>query len=468
MGALLVLVFCLGVTNRVVAQREEEIDPALLAQLQELDALAAEVEDLTAAFEQWRHTPLLKQPITSSGTLRALPGRSRWDTAEPFASVMVIETDRLSIYYPDDHLLEVYPLEARMGELAASPLVRLADWLELFTIRSALAEDLSEPFRQAVGVDDPDRPCVLVQLTPRDEEMAALVPELVVVIDAQTGLSRAMAWSGQEGERTEVVFRDIRPGTGPSIDTLAGYPGLVAGILPRGTLDIDNNDVNAEYHAVTLVFVEHALATRDQRTVAIDAIRAAVADVPGVTLTGMTVIGHDVELAVRTDLPLLLGVAACVIALWLGVCLRNVSDTAMALMPVTVGLLLTFAVMLVAGVGLNLLNLVALPLLAGLGIDDGVFLVAMTRDARRRGAGRAELLRELASSAQAVTLTSATTALAFGSLVLTGVPAIRSLGIVMAIGIFACWGVTLVALTPLLVRPRRLGPDSSQNTGAPS
>ena len=117
----------------------------------------------------------------------------------------------------------------------------------------------------------------------------------------------------------------------------------------------------------------------------------------------------------------------------------------------TLGLVITFAVMRVTGIGLNLLNLVALPLLIGLGIDDGVFMVSIARSCRREQQTRDQLLDRLASSAQAITLTTVTTALAFGSLTLTAVPAMRALGVVMAIGMVACWAVTVGLLAPLLV-----------------
>lgn len=234
-GVLLGLAVCLCVAAPALSRAEAPTDPALLAELEALDALAAEVEDLTAVFEQSRHTPLLRRPIISSGTLRALPGRSRWDTDEPFASVMVIETDRLSVYYPEDGVLEVYPLEQRLGELAASPLARLADWLAHFTLERASAESLPESLRDAAGVGDADRPSVLVRLTPKDDDLAAMIPSIVVVLDASTGLSRAMAWSGQEGERTEVVFSGVRTDTGLVGEDLAlDVPEQTRVVYPLG------------------------------------------------------------------------------------------------------------------------------------------------------------------------------------------------------------------------------------------
>lgn len=239
----------------------------------------------------------------------------------------------------------------------------------------------------------------------------------------------------------------LNPGSGPDLATLRRYPAFADALLP--------SDMQAgrdePLQAISIVSLTHPLDDRYDRDAAISAMRASLGDVPGITLTGMPVVGHDIERAVKRDLSRLLVIASVVVTLWLLLCFRSLRDTASALLPVTSGLVVLFAIMLLTGTGLNLINLIALPLLAGLGVDDGVFLVSIARDARRRGLDRAGLITALASSAQAVTLTSATTALAFGSLVLTGVPAIRSLGIVMAVGIGACLLLSLVALAPLLV-----------------
>lgn len=238
----------------------------------------------------------------------------------------------------------------------------------------------------------------------------------------------------------------LRANSGPSLSTLYGYNELAKPFLP--TNDVQDGK---RHFALTHIALAHPLDNRPERDAAIHAIRDALGDLPGVTLSGMPVVGHDIERTVREDLSRLLLVAGVAVTVWLLICFRSPRDTAAALLPVSGGLLMLFAVMLVAGVGLNLINLIALPLLAGLGVDDGVFLVSIARRARRQTLRRAELIQELTASAQAISLTSMTTALAFGSLTFTAVPAIRSLGIVMAVGIAACLLLSVFALAPLLV-----------------
>lgn len=244
----------------------------------------------------------------------------------------------------------------------------------------------------------------------------------------------------------------LDPADGPTLDTLAKYPDLSAGLLPRNVPTADT--APAGYQAVSFVSINHTMQTRQQRGEVIDTIREVLADVPGATLTGLTVVGHDVEAQVRSELPRLLIIAGLGALVWIGLCYRNLRDLMLAVLPVTLGLIITFAIMRLTGIGLNLLNLVALPLLIGLGIDDGLFMVSIARSCRQQNQSRDERLNNLASSAQAITMTTVTTVLAFGSLCLTAVPAMRGLGVVMAIGMVACWVVTVGLLAPLLMMNR--------------
>lgn len=215
-----------------------ETSPQLMEQLRQLGAKAAEVIDLESRFVQRRYAPLLRKPIESDGTVRARAGVSRWDTQEPYASVMLIERGRLSLYDPERRVLEVYPLERRLGELAASPIPRLATWVEHFAIESVEANALSDQMREEAGVDDEARPSVLVRLTPKDAALAEQVGLIVAVIDVESGLSRAMVWSSGEGERTEIVFADTRINSGLKPEDLAiELPDGTRVVYPAGPVE---------------------------------------------------------------------------------------------------------------------------------------------------------------------------------------------------------------------------------------
>ena len=69
-----------------------------------------------------------------------------------------------------------------------------------------------------------------------------------------------------------------------------------------------------------------------------------------------------------------------------------------------------------------------------------------------RGPARQRLLSELGTGCYAVVMCAATTVLGFGSLVTTSVPAVRSLGLVVGMGVLGCLYATLFALAALLLR----------------
>lgn len=102
----------------------------------------------------------------------------------------------------------------------------------------------------------------------------------------------------------------------------------------------------------------------------------------------------------------------------------------------TLGAVLGF--MSLTGLQLNMSNCVGVPFLLGIGVDAGIHLAAHLRRAGRDAKG--------GSAAVAVWRTSATTALAFGSLCTAEVPGIASLGVLMMIGVTMAFATSTLAL----------------------
>lgn len=238
----------------------------------------------------------------------------------------------------------------------------------------------------------------------------------------------------------------------PGIAGLGEYPGLAAAFLATPRPDSAGSDsigVVRGAAALTYVHLARPPETRDHRDAVIRAIRQALDDVAGATLTGLSVIAGDTEHGIRRELSRLLGVAAGAVAIWLLLFFRSIRAAALALLPAAFGTLCLLAVMRLTGTKLNMINLIALPLLVGIGVDDGIFLVSIAR-ARRRDRG--DVAQGLSAACHAVMMTSVTTTLTFGTLAFTSTPAIQSLGRIMAVGVTASFAGAVFLLVPILSR----------------
>ena len=87
----------------------------------------------------------------------------------------------------------------------------------------------------------------------------------------------------------------------------------------------------------------------------------------------------------------------------------------------------------------------ALPLILGIGIDDGVHIVH-----RWRREGRGSVQTVFSSTGKAILLTSLTTMLAFGSMVFSIWRGYGSLGIALVIGVGACFLTTVLILPGII------------------
>ena len=238
----------------------------------------------------------------------------------------------------------------------------------------------------------------------------------------------------------------------PSIAELRKYPSIAEAILPRASAGGDAKS-QATADAITLVFLKDAGAQRESRDAAVTAIRGALADLNGATLTGLSVLNHDTELAVRRDLPRVLIVSGVIVLLYMALHYRNLVDCLLASLPCVFGIVCLLAYMRLAGQKLNMINLVAFPLLIGIDVDYGIFLVSAAKRGASglRGLSDEQAIDRLAPASSAVILCAATTFIGFGTLVFTSVPAVRSLGAAVAVGVATCAAATFLLVVPALI-----------------
>ncbi|HVJ32782.1 MAG TPA: MMPL family transporter [Terriglobia bacterium] len=171
------------------------------------------------------------------------------------------------------------------------------------------------------------------------------------------------------------------------------------------------------------------------------AVRAVAPEATGTPISiqesGATIVHAFIEAALWASLA---------ITLMLVLVLRRIADVLLTLAPLALGSLLTLATCVLIGQPINFANIIALPLLFGIGVAFNIYFVAAWRG------GCAGLLQT--SLARAILFSALTTSTAFGSLWLSKHPGTASMGELLAISLFWTLVTTLIFLPALLGRPR--------------
>ena len=174
---------------------------------------------------------------------------------------------------------------------------------------------------------------------------------------------------------------------------------------------------------------------------------SAVRSVTGPSATGTPVINIEASRAVTTAFYEAFGAAGVLIAALLYVILRRIGEVVIVLTPLLLAGLLTTAITVVADVPFNFANIIALPLLLGIGVDSALHIMH-----RYKTTGEDDVSLLASSSARAVLFSALTTAASFGNLATSPHAGTASMGVMLTIGLTMTLLCTLIVLPALLRR----------------
>jgi len=166
-------------------------------------------------------------------------------------------------------------------------------------------------------------------------------------------------------------------------------------------------------------------------------ISAAYSVVP--TATGLPVVYQEASATVVAAFERALTYAFVMVAAIIWLVLRNLKDTLLVLVPIAVATMLTAALTVAIGMPFNYANIIALPLLVGMGVDNGIHVVH-----RMRNEDVARLFDT--STMRAVLASALTTVASFGNLAFSSHRGTASMGILLALGLVTSMAVTLIVL----------------------
>ncbi|MDR2706150.1 MAG: MMPL family transporter, partial [Planctomycetaceae bacterium] len=124
---------------------------------------------------------------------------------------------------------------------------------------------------------------------------------------------------------------------------------------------------------------------------------------------------------------------------------RSLKASFAALFPMFLGFAMTFGLLGWLDLPLNPANMIVLPLILGIGIDDGVHLIHDYRTHKRFR------YKMTGSTATSILITSLTTMIGFGSMMIASHRGLQSLGRVLVIGVTCCLFTSIIILPTLLL-----------------
>lgn len=129
---------------------------------------------------------------------------------------------------------------------------------------------------------------------------------------------------------------------------------------------------------------------------------------------------------------------------------RNFKNALIVIAPTLAGLLLLFGIMGLFSIKLSIFNMVVLPTIIGIGVDNGIHIFHRFREER------GSVMKVLFTTGWAVTATTVTTALGFSGMLAAQMNGLQSLGLLAVIGLGACLFTSWTLLPALLEMKKKV------------
>ncbi len=163
-------------------------------------------------------------------------------------------------------------------------------------------------------------------------------------------------------------------------------------------------------------------------------------------------INRDMQSQVLHDSRRALAWTAAAIVLIVYLCFRNFRISLIVLMPIAFAIIVTFGLLLLVGHRFSFMSITAIPLIIGIGIDNGIHLVRRYLENERNG-----ILAVAKASGAALIQSNLTTIVGFGALMASSFAPLAEMGLVTSLGVALALagGLWLVPAVILLGEQKR-------------
>ena len=161
-------------------------------------------------------------------------------------------------------------------------------------------------------------------------------------------------------------------------------------------------------------------------------------------------INRDMQSHILADSRRALVLTAFGILLIVYLCFRNMRDSLLVLLPIVFAITATFAVLLLFRHRFSFMSITAIPLIIGIGIDNGIHLIRRYRER----AGRS-ILEVAQASGAALIQSNLTTMVGFGALTASSFAPLAEMGMVTVLGVALALAAALIAVPAVILVSRK-------------
>jgi hypothetical protein len=185
---------------------------------------------------------------------------------------------------------------------------------------------------------------------------------------------------------------------------------------------------------------------------------------PGVTLTGVNVVSRHLRSKSKRQAVTAAALGFLLVAILLWLDFGRLSDAAISLAPLSVGVIWMLGLMALLGIQVNLLNIFVTTMIIGIGVDYGIHVLHRYREAARNDP--AALGPGMLETGKAISLAALSTVVGFGSMALSRYPGLKSVGYVAILGALST-ALVSITLLPAWFRLRMSSRGEDASAGRP-
>jgi predicted RND superfamily exporter protein len=279
------------------------------------------------------------------------------------------------------------------------------------------------------GQDKVDNKCQEIVGDPDDPNSKNIIQDLLQMLDADASAS---------ARRFSNFQRNFGPYFKESVISMSSTESIQLDELPVTILDRYSNK-NRDQFLITVYPAGSIYDGEFLNKFAEDVERVSekATGMPPLFVALLKIFGRDGRNAI------ILTLVVVFFLLWAD--FRQPGHALMAMIPLALGVFWMVGLMNLAGIQLSMMSVMGLPLIIGIGIDDGVHILH-----RWRNEGKGKIRTVFSSTGKAIFLTSLTTMFAFGSLLFSAFPAWGQFGGALFLGVGACFLTTVIILPGIL------------------